>query len=90
MCTAGACSGTPDVVGPPVCEGLSCEDSNTCTADACTESGCTHIALADGTSCDDGKRSTRSDRCTAGVCAGTEKKRAFVNNKYWPVARSRR
>lgn len=75
MCTAGACSGTPDVVGPPVCGGLTCDDANACTADACTESGCTHMALADGTSCDDGDRRTRTDRCTAGVCAGIVKKK---------------
>jgi hypothetical protein len=91
MCSAGSCKGTPDVVGPPVCGGLTCEDGNTCTADACTESGCTHLPLADGTSCDDGNKSTRQDKCTSGVCAGVDKKkRAFVNNKYWPAARSRR
>jgi hypothetical protein len=77
LCSAGTCRGTPEVVvvEPPVCAGLSCDDANSCTADACTEAGCTHIALADGTSCDDGNRRTRRDRCTAGVCAGLEKRK---------------
>jgi hypothetical protein len=96
MCSAAVCSGTPDVVGPPVCQGLSCDDANACTADACTESGCTHIALADGTVCDDGNRRTHADTCRAGVCAGREK-REFSHGKWWgsrkwwdkPTARKR-
>jgi hypothetical protein len=87
MCSAGDCRGTPDVVGPPVCEGTSCEDGNFCTADACTASGCTHIPLADGTSCDDGSRRTVGDQCTTGICVGKEK-RVSSNGKWKDVRQS--
>jgi hypothetical protein len=45
-------------------------------------SGCTHIPLADGTSCDDGDRRTPRDRCQAGSCVG-KLTRDFDHGKWW-------
>jgi len=60
-CQTGACNpGTP----------LNCEDGNACTADSCDAVlGCRNLAIADGTTCDDGDRCNGTDLCQAGVCA---------------------
>ncbi len=52
-----------------------CNDGNSCTTDVCENSGtvgayCSNTAVADGTTCDDGKYCTLNDACTAGVCSG--------------------
>jgi len=52
-----------------------CDDSNPCTTDVCVNPGttqayCQNTAVADGTTCDDGKWCTVNDVCTAGVCSG--------------------
>src|SRR6266540_3874955 len=49
----------------------SCADANPCTVDACSAGACTHVAVANGTSCNDGNACTRTDTCQAGVCAGS-------------------
>ena len=62
-CDTGACISTGMT---------SCEDFNPCTTDGCdTGSGCTHVALADGTDCNDGTACTAGDKCASGACVGT-------------------
>jgi len=61
VCTKGACKGAGK---------KSCDDGNSCTADACLPaSGCTATA-ADGLACNDGDACTLSDACTASACVG--------------------
>ena len=51
-CKSGSCTGT-----------VSCDDGNTCTADACAVDGtCAHTALA-GSTCSDGNGCTSGDIC---------------------------
>jgi hypothetical protein len=72
-CLAGVCGGT-QVTKPPKRRAscpVSCEDGNTCTVDACNGRRCVHVALADGTPCNDGDQLTRGERCSAGLCSGT-------------------
>ena len=54
--------------------GAVCDDGNGCTVDGCDpKSGCTTVAVGDGTECDDGSLCTKGDACSAGACiAGTE------------------
>jgi hypothetical protein len=80
MCSAGSCRGTPQVA--PMCQGVSCEDGNSCTIDACAKGSCTHLALADGTRCDDGNRRTSGDRCVAGVCRSKGRSAAATSGKW--------
>ena len=54
---------------------IDCNDGNPCTTDVCVNPGtvdayCQNTAVADGTTCDDGKFCTVNDVCTAGVCGG--------------------
>ncbi len=49
-----------------------CDDGDPCTTDGATNGVCTHTVAPDGTPCNDGLRCTGSDRCTAGVCRGTD------------------
>ncbi len=67
-CSGGKCLGSPsDSV---------CNDGNPCSADACqidTTSGgasCTHKAVAEGGTCDDGDICTTGEVCAAGLCKG--------------------
>lgn len=60
-------------VGPIECAAdpsAACDDDNDCTTDVCELSGCKYLELEDGTACDDGVMSTRSDVCLSGVCRG--------------------
>ena len=61
--SGGACAGTPRVVP---------DDANPCTEDTCDRStgAAAHVAVADGTLCDDGDPCSEGDACAAGVCAG--------------------
>lgn len=53
---------------------LSCGEPTACSAPTCDPLlGCVDVPRPDGTSCDDGDKQTRSDRCQAGVCVGTAK-----------------
>lgn len=53
--------------GPP----LSCGEPSACAAPACDPLlGCVDVPLPDGTSCDDGNKRTKADRCQSGVCVG--------------------
>jgi hypothetical protein len=67
-CTGGDhCSGTDGtcVAGAP----LSCDDGNSCTADACDAvRGCTHAPLPDGTLCAAIDQCHGPAECQAGVC----------------------
>jgi hypothetical protein len=49
-----------------------CDDGVACTADACDAAtgSCTHAAVADATSCEDGDACTVGDKCTSGTCGG--------------------
>jgi hypothetical protein len=49
----------------------SCNDNNDCTTDACGDARCTHVAIANNSPCSDHNACTRTDRCQAGVCVGT-------------------
>jgi hypothetical protein len=49
-----------------------CDDANPCTTDICEPTGCRHLTVADGTSCNDGSLCTPTDRCQAGVCVGLD------------------
>lgn len=61
LCQAGDC----------VAEGPLCEDFNPCTDDDCPDGlVCTHVAVEDGTLCDDGIFCTLEDGCAAGLCEG--------------------
>jgi len=49
-----------------------CDDSNPCTTDICNASTsfqCSHVAVANGSTCNDGNACTVGDSCQAGVCA---------------------
>ncbi|HXI55039.1 MAG TPA: esterase-like activity of phytase family protein, partial [Polyangia bacterium] len=85
--TTGCASGFADCNGQPGdgCEqrlntptscggcGISCDDSNPCTADACSADGvCTHTSVEDGLACDDGNACTRADSCRDGACVGSQ------------------
>ncbi len=60
---SGACAAGP---APPV------DDGNPCTVDACdVATGITHVAVANGTACNDGNACTSGDVCTTGSCGGT-------------------
>ncbi|RME29944.1 MAG: hypothetical protein D6806_00740, partial [Deltaproteobacteria bacterium] len=63
-CNEGACRGTPKD-----CSGLDGE----CVVGVCDQQSgqCTAVAVADGTSCDDGNPCTTQDVCTSGECGGT-------------------
>jgi hypothetical protein len=46
-----------------------CDDHNACTTDSCDPtSGCSNVAVADGTSCDDHDVCNGADTCRGGVC----------------------
>lgn len=49
-----------------------CSDGNGCTADTCDEIGdrCNHVALPDGTACEDGAFCITGESCRAGACSG--------------------
>lgn len=54
-----------------VCALEACDDNNPCTVDSCdAQIGCRHVAVTDGTTCDDGLFCTMDDSCNAGLCAG--------------------
>ena len=58
------CNGTMDEGGDALCN-----DNNICTADTCNGGGgCTHVALTNGTACNDGNSCTTGDVCSDGVC----------------------
>ncbi len=46
----------------------SCDDGNACTTDACTGGVCTHTAVANGTTCNDGNACDLNDTCQTGGC----------------------
>jgi hypothetical protein len=45
-----------------------CDDGNPCTVDACEATGCTHVALANGTSCSDGDACNGAETRQSGAC----------------------
>lgn len=66
---AESCSATGScVAGAPV----RCGAPSQCAVPTCDPSagGCRAIARPDGTVCNDGRRNTRNDQCTRGVCRG--------------------
>ncbi|MBM4396922.1 MAG: putative metal-binding motif-containing protein, partial [Deltaproteobacteria bacterium] len=63
-CQGGVCTAGPTV---------DCNDNVECTTDSCDPAvGCQHANLT-GTDCNDGDSCTVTDKCNAGVCAGTPK-----------------
>ncbi|HVR61560.1 MAG TPA: esterase-like activity of phytase family protein [Polyangia bacterium] len=73
-CDLSAANGCEQRLDTPVscgaC-GVSCDDSNPCTADSCGAGGvCQHTPVADGIACNDGNACTQVDRCMAGACTG--------------------
>lgn len=55
----------------PGTDGLSCDDTNSCTsAEVCQAGMCGGTAAPDATPCDDGNQCTGSDACQAGLCIG--------------------
>ena len=62
------CNGNHCVPGDPP----SCDDNNPCTLDCDPEIGCATTPLPDLTSCDDGDKCTKSDKCMSGVCEAGE------------------
>lgn len=53
---------------------LSCGEPTACAAPSCDPRvGCVDVPLPDGTTCDDGDKWTKDDRCQAGACVGSEK-----------------
>jgi len=64
-CQAGTCAGR----NPVVCTALDqCHDAGACNP---ATGVCANPNKTNGTTCDDGDKCTKSDVCTAGVCAGT-------------------
>ena len=60
-CQAGSCTAGP----PPTCN-----DNNSCTADSCQPGvGCQHVAIPNGSSCNDGNWCNGAEFCQAGLCA---------------------
>jgi cysteine-rich repeat protein len=56
------------------CESETCDDGNACTVDSCdAQIGCRHVAVADGSSCDDGLFCTEADSCSEGLCTGSQR-----------------
>ncbi|MBS2025624.1 MAG: hypothetical protein JST92_24765, partial [Deltaproteobacteria bacterium] len=71
-CTAGVCGGTVVVdlcVGVTCAAPAACHQTGVCQAATGT---CTFANVSDGASCNDGNANTVNDKCTAGVCAGTD------------------
>jgi hypothetical protein len=58
------------VIEAMACDPGLCEDGNSCTADACELTGCSHVPLVDGATCDDGFVDTVDDQCFAAECVG--------------------
>ncbi len=66
-CTTGdVCTGAGACVGAA----KDCDDKNVCTADYCNPLtvGCSHIAIANWATCDDGSACTSGDTCFYGSC----------------------
>ena len=49
-----------------------CDDANACTTDVCEPTGCRHVAMANGTPCNDGSLCTPTDECRGGLCQGLD------------------
>src|SRR5262249_18848336 len=60
-CQGGTCTaGTP----------LDCDDLNLCTFDSCNpQTGCQHVAVPNGTSCQDATVCNGDEACSGGTCA---------------------
>ncbi|MBD90547.1 MAG: hypothetical protein CL940_09430 [Deltaproteobacteria bacterium] len=55
-----------------VVAGEGCDDANPCTVDVCAPGvGCSNLPIPDGSTCDDDRTCTSSDKCLNGVCQGT-------------------
>jgi hypothetical protein len=68
-CRHDECDGFGQCGHPPVSAGSPCaDDGNACTSDACDGAGACHLAVAAGTSCDDGLACNGLDRCIDGAC----------------------
>ena len=69
-------AGLEDVIAPdgsvPDGGAPACDDGDPCTSDVAVDGACVHTVAPDGTPCNDGLRCTGDDRCTAGVCRGSE------------------
>jgi len=62
--------------GKPLCEGVTCDDPETCmAAGTCnpTTGTCEYVPLPQGTTCDDEDDTTDGDACSGGQCVGTPK-----------------
>lgn len=75
-CDDGDACTTGDSCSSGVCGGVGRDCSHLddeCAAGTCNPStgSCEAMAVADGTLCDDGDGCTTTDRCSAGVCAGS-------------------
>ena len=70
-CTTDSCSAQTNECMHVVNDAV-CEDGNPCTNNICSlgQRGCVSVNNTD--LCDDGLTCTEGDRCTAGVCAGTD------------------
>ena len=68
-CVAGVCSGTLNCGGASFCT----VPEPACMMPICRGSTCASANKPDGSSCNDGKLSTRDDVCVSGVCVGVEK-----------------
>ena len=71
-----ACNGAESCSGSGACTAgtpVACGAPSQCSVPSCdpASGGCLEIPRADGTLCNDGKRSTINDQCTRGVCRGT-------------------
>jgi len=69
-----ACTPAGSCVGIDFCVGLVCPAKDSChSVPLCSHGICAEsIALADGTSCDDGNPDTVQDTCLNGACAGID------------------
>ncbi|MEY3012577.1 MAG: hypothetical protein RIT45_1312, partial [Pseudomonadota bacterium] len=69
-CTTG--DGCDEVNGKVTCVGKakSCDDANACTTDSCdvATGGCKNVALANGSTCNDGQPCTFGESCQSGAC----------------------
>ena len=66
QCTSGVCRGRD------LCQNVVCTAKSNCYGiGSCSHGNCSTPLLPEGTSCDDGNPLTDNDKCSLGVCAGT-------------------
>lgn len=71
FCNAGSCA-AGKLVCPCEFNG-DCDDNNPCTIDTCVSGvGCSNVAKANNSTCDDGDACTKGDACKETLCSGVD------------------